>query len=231
MPMIPFHAISASIASFFALLAAVKTWQHYKQTRRDSVKYLALDYFSVSVAMALLVPPAALFRSDLVPFFMSFSVFFLFLGVSFFFRVIAGFFRYLTAFQVPLFIFTVGTGVFLAVLAFVAQPTLTFRSGGLVSVYSFPDIYKIFFAVFIIGITSLFSGLVFFVKGFALSVFFYRLRAILFGTALLFIGIGVLLVVLEEGMWYNFFIVFAFLFFYLSAVLRKEEGEQGREEK
>lgn len=225
--MFSLHAVAALASSLLAFLAARNTWIHYKETSSEPVRYLALDFFSVSLAMLLLVPPAALFSSDLLPPFLAFSVFFLYLGVAFFLRLVVGLFGKMARFSFPVFLFTLGTGATLGVITFLSGPTLTFQEEGLVTAYHFSPLVKAFLALFIILYTSVLSGLVFLRQAMFVPVFATKLRSFLFGAALLFIGTGVLLVILEEGVWYNFFIVVAFLLFYASVKLRSSE-QHGR---
>jgi len=216
---ISFHAISAFVAALLAFASGVKTWSHFRQNDSLTVCYVFLVFFSMSMAMFLLVPPSLFKWSNILPPFFSISVFFLFLGVAFFLRIVTSFLFFIKPFERVIFFLTVSTGAALGVFTFLSGPSLEFGETGWNTVYRFNLATKIVLSIFVIIITSLFSGITFLRKALFISMFVTKLRGLLVGAALLLIGIGVLLVVSGEGLIYNFFIVGAFTLFFISVSL------------
>ncbi len=221
MPNISFHAFSAIISALLALGCGVRVLNHYRGTKNTLVKYLAFDFLCQSVAIFSLVPPSLLFRSDLLPPFLAFAVFFLFLGIAFFLRIVVNFFDNIAKYERLVFFFISVCGIGAAVFTFYSSPTLVFGESGLFTAYVFSPALKMMLIIFTIFLTSLFSGFIFILKGLSSDMFVEKIRSVLLGLALVFIGMGVLLVILGESFVYNLFIVFAFLFFFSSVSIRK----------
>ncbi|MDO8424705.1 MAG: hypothetical protein Q7S70_02075 [bacterium] len=220
MKFIPLHAIFAIASSLLALKCALTSWRRYKENGNPLIKYLALDFFSMFAAMLFLAPPSLFHRSELLPFFLAPAVFLLFLGIAFFLQITVSSSRKLIKYRKLIFFLVLAAGVFLAAYTFSNDPSLSFEKYGLMTQYTFPPLIKLTLAVFTVFSTSFLSSLVFFGRAFSISaspaLSLIRARSVVFGIALIFIGIGVLLVLLGEKIFYNFFIFLAFVLFYLN---------------
>jgi len=221
MSYVPFHALAAFLSGLLALVCGFKSWSHSQERKNQLVKYLAFVFFSEALAMLSLVPPALFFQSQLLPPFLAASIFFQFLGIAFFSQITVSLFSQRADYRALSFVSILLAGIFLTVFTLLSKPSLSFAGDGLFTVYHLPPVLRLFVVIFTIIITSFLSGLVFILKGFTSLVFLTKIRSVFFGLALLFIGAGISLTLLGESFYYNFFIILAFLCFYLSVSLRK----------
>jgi len=219
---ITLHAAAVLISSLLALVCGIKTWEHYQETKNELVRDLAFVFYSITIAMLFLLPPALFADPGLLPPFMALALFFLFLGMAFFSKIIISTFPKLANQKDKAFKGLVFIAALMALLTYLSGPTIKFDYYNIAVVYYFPTILKFHIIVLIILLTSFLSSGFFFRQGFSSSVFATKIRSILFGLALIFMGSGILLVVIGEKFVYNFLIVLANLSFYLSVSLREK---------
>ena len=216
------HLASTILSLVFSFICTIRTWQHYKETKIELVKYLAFGFFYITISLLTLIPPSLFGDSRLLPPFLSLAMFFLFLGVSFFLQIVLNNFPRLETRRKYISQAFIVLSVLLAVLTYILKPFLIFEDYGFFVIYDFSPLLKFYIVILVVILNVFFSSIIFVRSGFSTAVFRTKIRTVFFGFAFIFVGAGVLLVVIGEKLFYNFFITVGFLLFYLSVSLREK---------
>lgn len=216
------HVILSIVSALIIFFAGQKVYRSYQKNKNARVLDLAIVYFAMACSMLFLLIPALLRKPALLPFTLSITALSSFTALAFYFRILFHLLPLPANFRPFILPSLFGFGILVGILTFLFPPKMEIDPYGWVS-YQLPLPLKIMYGLFTVIATSFVSSSVFLMEGIRTRDSRIRRKAIALGGALFLIGIGVLLGIFGEKIFFNFFFLGAFILFYLSVIIKANE--------